>query len=94
VSSGRKTFGPSRRDVLRLVSSAVLGAPIASSVAIADQGMPEPSPEGVFELGELLLESGVTLPNAKLAYKTRQPLPDTVPRTTRRHRVADCPGVH
>ena len=66
----RKTFELSRRDVLRLVSSAALGVPFASSAASADQGERQLPQEGVFELGDLRLESGVTLPNAKLGYKT------------------------
>ena len=66
----RKTFEPSRRDVLRLVSSAALGVPFASSAAHAGQGERQLPQEGVFELGDLRLESGVTLPNAKLGYKT------------------------
>ena len=66
----RKTFELSRRDVLRLVSSAALGVPFASSAAYADQGERQLPQEGVFELGDLRLESGVTLPNAKLGYKT------------------------
>jgi len=70
VNSAGETFEPSRRDVLRLISSSALGVPIASSAAIADQGVPTLADEGVFELGELRLESGVTLPDAKLAYKT------------------------
>ena len=70
MNSARETFDPSRRDVLRLISSAALGVPIASSATMADQGVPTLADEGVFELGELRLESGVTLPNAKLAYKT------------------------
>jgi homoserine O-acetyltransferase len=66
----RKTFELSRRDVLRLVSSAALGVPFASSAAYADQGEWQLPQEGVFELGDLRLESGETLPNAKLGYKT------------------------
>ena len=58
------TLDPSRRDVLRLLSSAALGAPIASSVAGARQREQRLPQEGVFELGDLRLESGATLPNA------------------------------
>jgi len=61
-----KTLEPSRRDVLRL---AAVGLPFASS-AYAGQGERQLPREGVFELGDLRLESGVTLPNAKLGYKT------------------------
>jgi hypothetical protein len=64
------TLEPSRRDVLRLISSPALGVPLASSVAHGGQGGRQLSHEGVFELGDLRLESGVTLPNAKLGYKT------------------------
>jgi len=64
-------FEPSRRDALRVLSSAAFGLPIASSPAIATQNAPRLLPqEGTFELGDLTLESGVTLPNARLAYKT------------------------
>jgi homoserine O-acetyltransferase/O-succinyltransferase len=70
MNSIRDTFAPSRRDVLRFLSSAAVGVPIASSAAIADQGESQLPQEGVFELGDLRLESGVTLPNAKLGYKT------------------------
>jgi homoserine O-acetyltransferase len=64
------TFEPSRRDVLRLISSAALGVTFASSAAHGGQGGRQLPHEGVFELGDLRLESGVTLPNAKLGYKT------------------------
>jgi homoserine O-acetyltransferase len=60
----------SRRDVLRVLSSAAVGAPAVASIAIADQGESPLPREGVFELGDLRLESGMTLPNAKLGYKT------------------------
>ena len=64
------SFEPSRRDVLRLISSAALGLPLASSVAHGGQVGRQLPHEGVFELGDLRLESGVTLPNATLGYKT------------------------
>ena len=66
----RHACEPSRRDVLRLVSSAALGVSTASSPAVTAQGGTQLLPEGVFELGDLPLESGVPLPNARLAYKT------------------------
>src|SRR5262245_36785459 len=66
----RNPFEPSRRDALRVLSSAAISLPIASSPAIAGQAVPRLPPEGTFDLGDLTLESGVTLPSAKLAYKT------------------------
>jgi hypothetical protein len=51
MNSIRDTFALSRRDVLRFLSSAAVGVPIASSPAIADQGESQLPQEGVFELG-------------------------------------------
>ena len=59
-----------RRDMLRLLSSAALGPPFVASAAHAGQGDRELPREGLFELGDVRLESGVTLRNAKLGYKT------------------------
>jgi len=60
----------SRRDVLRTLASAAVGASLTSRLSIAyENGAPLPR-EGVFELGNLTLQSGATLRNAKLAYKT------------------------
>ncbi len=61
---------PSRRDALRVFSSAALGVAFASSAPVAAQnaaGLPQ---EGAFDLGTLVLESGVSLPNARIGYKT------------------------
>ena len=60
----------SRRDVLRVLSSAALGAATAPSVALSGQGVSELPPEGTFELGNLSLESGGVLPKARIGYRT------------------------
>ncbi len=65
-----KTLKPSRRDALRVLAGSALAVPVASSFAVAGQSQPQLPSEGVFELGDLRLESGATLPNAKIAYKT------------------------
>ena len=70
MNSRRWDWGLSRRDSLRFLSSVVVGAPIASRVAIANpatSGLPR---EGVIELGDFPLHSVETLQSGKLAYKT------------------------
>src|SRR6187399_3198650 len=64
------THESSRREALRVLSSATLGLSVASSPYVADQDQASLPAEGVFELGDLRLESGVTLPKAGIGYKT------------------------
>jgi len=70
VNSRKWGWGLSRRDSLRFLSSVAIGAPIASRVVIANQATSRLSREGVFDLGDFPLHSGVTLRSGKLAYKT------------------------
>ncbi len=60
----------SRRAALRALSSAVVSSPFASTMINAAQGATALPAEGVFDLGDLRLASGTTLPNAKIGYKT------------------------
>ena len=59
-----------RRDFLRAVSAAGLGALVASHAAVASAHQPPQTGEGVFSLGDFRLKSGTILPNTKIAYKT------------------------
>ena len=81
----------SRRDVLRVAACAVVGAPMASWLASANQDEPRLPREGVFELGDFPLESGTTLRNAKLGYKTHGRL--DAARRLRRGRRSRGPGA-
>ena len=60
----------SRRDALRAMSSAAVSAPFASPMINDGQGATPLLAEGAFDLGDLRLASGSTLPNAKIGYKT------------------------
>ena len=60
----------SRRDLLRVLTCAVAGAPITVRMVAADLEAPRVPREGVFDLGDMQLQSGATLRNARLAYKT------------------------
>ena len=59
----------SRREALRVMSSAAVSAPFATTMINADQSATQLPDEGVFDLGDLRLASGTTLPNAKIGYK-------------------------
>ena len=59
-----------RRGVLRVLASAAVGALMAPRRVAAAQAASQVPREGVFELGDLPLQSGGTLRKAKLAYKT------------------------
>src|SRR5262245_58687872 len=70
MNTKRHDFDPERRHFLYAMASAPIGATIGSH-ALSSQGKNQPPlGEGAFELGDLQLESGTTLRNAKLAYKT------------------------
>jgi homoserine O-acetyltransferase len=65
-----RNFRPARRVFLRASAAAGasgLVASLAGAVGAAESAGPG---EGVFDLGDLVLHSGATLRNAKLAYKT------------------------
>jgi homoserine O-acetyltransferase/O-succinyltransferase len=64
--------GMSRRELLRLMTFAAA----VSSIGANLQTIPNPI-EGIFELGDFQLQSGITLRNAKLAYKTHGELNNT-----------------
>jgi homoserine O-acetyltransferase len=59
-----------RRDFLRTLGAAGIGGLVESLSAVAGPSGPMKLGEGVFELGDVVLESGTILRNAKLAYKT------------------------
>ena len=63
-------FHPARRDFLRTLGAASVGGLVASHSTVVSTNEPARPGEGVFELGELALQSGTILRNAKLAYKT------------------------
>ena len=69
MKNGENGAARSRRDALRLLSAAALGTTIRASATTSGQGAPA-SQEAVFEFGDLPLESGAVLPNARLGYKT------------------------
>ena len=69
----------SRRDALRAMSSAAVSAPFASTLINAGQSATQLPEEGVFDLGDLPLASGTTLPNAKVGYKTHGTLNAAAP---------------
>jgi homoserine O-acetyltransferase len=60
----------SRRDLLRVLTCAVASAPITFRTIATELNAPPVPREGVFELGDMQLQSGATLRNARLAYKT------------------------
>jgi homoserine O-acetyltransferase len=66
----RRDLDPSRRDFLRGFTSAAVAAWTGSRVAIVPTHAARQSGEGVFKLGDLSMQSGATLRNARLAYKT------------------------
>jgi hypothetical protein len=70
MNTKRPDFDPERRHFLYTMAGAPIGATIGSH-ALISQGKGQPQlGEGAFELGDLQLQSGTTLRNAKLAYKT------------------------
>ena len=63
-------FHPARRDFLRTLGAASVGGLVASLSTTVSTNEPALPGEGVFELGDLALQSGTILRNAKLANKT------------------------
>ncbi len=70
MSRGFSDFDPARRAVLEVMGAAAIAGPAAWHSTVAAANQPAQPGEGVFSLGELKLQSGTTLPDAKLAYKT------------------------
>lgn len=66
----RRDLNPSRRDFLCGLSVAPVAAWTASRGVIVPAHAARQSGEGVFQLGDFSLQSGVKLRNARLAYKT------------------------
>src|SRR5688572_10229904 len=69
MNTRRGDFDPSRRECLRALAAGVVGVPVASRATLDEDAAPLPR-EGVFALGDFPLQSGSTLRQAKLAYKT------------------------
>src|SRR5262249_54423615 len=65
-----RDFQSARRDFLRAFGAAGLSGVVSSLSGVAGTNQPAPQGEGVFELGDVALQSGTILRNAKLAYKT------------------------
>lgn len=63
-------FDPVRRALLEAMGAAAIVGPLAWHSVVAAANEPAQQGEGVFGLGDLDLQSGTTLPKAKLAYKT------------------------
>jgi hypothetical protein len=59
-----------RRDFIRTLGAAGAGGLVASLSAVVGTNEPAQLGEGVFELGDMVLQSGTILRKAKLAYKT------------------------
>jgi homoserine O-acetyltransferase len=70
-----------RRNLLEMAAAsdtALAGVATAAKLALAQDNLPRGGPVGssaqndydVFDLGDVVLQSGITLPRAKLAYKT------------------------
>jgi homoserine O-acetyltransferase len=66
----RLDFDCSRRDFLRGLFSAGVGAAMGLPGAVMSEDVRWPQHESVFELGDLTLQTREILRNAKLAYKT------------------------
>jgi homoserine O-acetyltransferase/O-succinyltransferase len=67
----------SRRELLCVLTCAGAGASITVRTVAADLEAPRVPREGVFDLGNMQLQAGVTLRNARLAYKTHGELNST-----------------
>jgi homoserine O-acetyltransferase len=65
-----QNFRPARRDFLRASAAAGVSGIVASLSEVAGAAESTGPGEGVFDLGDLVLQSGEMLRNAKLAYKT------------------------
>ena len=70
MNSPFNDFDPTRRDFLRTLGAASVGGLVASLSSVVRMNEPARPGEGVFELGDLALQSGTILRSAKLAYKT------------------------
>lgn len=70
VQRQRWDFNPWRRDFLRVIGAVGVGALVKSRSTIVGASEPPRASEGVFVLGDLALQSGTILREAKLAYKT------------------------
>jgi homoserine O-acetyltransferase len=65
-----RKFRPARRDFLRACAAAGVSGLVASFPDVAGAAESSRPSEGVFKLGDMVLQSGATLRNARLAYKT------------------------
>lgn len=78
MNNEKSYFDASRRDFLRGLTSAAIGAATVAPVSgMHDRDDFPQQHGGTFELGDLPLRSGSTLRNAKLAYKTHGQLDST-----------------
>ena len=65
-----RPFRSDRRDFLRASAAAGVSGLVASFSEVVGAAEPSKPGEGLFELGDTVLQSGETLRNAKIAYKT------------------------
>lgn len=65
-----RNFHPARRDFLRASAAAGMSGLVASISEVVGASEPLKPGEGLFELGDMVLQSGETLRDAKIAYKT------------------------
>jgi len=68
--AGLRDFHPARRVFLRASAAAGVSGLVAQFSQAAGAAEPSQPGEGVFELGDTVLQSGETLRSAKIAYKT------------------------
>ena len=65
-----RPFHSDRRDFLRASAATGVSGLVASFSEVVGAAEPSKPGEGLFELGDTVLQSGETLRNAKIAYKT------------------------
>ena len=65
-----RNFHPARRDFLRASAAAGMSGLVASISEVVGASEPLKPGEGLFELGDMVLQSGETLRDAKIACKT------------------------
>ena len=66
----QRNFRPDRRDFLRASAAIGVGGFVGSLSDVVGAAEPSKPGEGEFELGDMILQSGETLRDAKIGYKT------------------------